>query len=513
MKTLLDFLKYTKNILTSEEYNAILLNANGLGFDNKLIVENSGFAVANAIRQKYKSKNICIICGKGYLGAVGLSTARHLLNYANLSVILLNNNEEIKNQVTLFNYERLSELINVKIINENNVSDLNNILKNNEVVISAIIGGGLRGRLSKFILKIVNLINESKKNIICIDVPTGINPDKGTTNIDYIKSNTVFCLYKIRQGIAKTKAIQNFVTIIDNKIPISAELLTGNGDIALATESRNININKYSNGSVLVIGGSEKYHGAPILSGSAAKNALAVLRVGSGYVTVIVPKSIEKIVKSISPDIIVNSMQFNDINKSMKFISEIKHNSIVIGPGSANEICFKLLASILKYEKAKENISIIDGDAIKLIKENTKLLNSNVILTPHEGEFFKLTNMNLKQKNFCEKIDVAIETAKTFKCIIVLKGDKTIITDGHQLKINNIPNPALAVMGSGDVLSGIISSYAAMHKNAFECAVAGVYAHSKISYNLYIEKGMHIIPDDIINALPKELKEFDRIIT
>ncbi|MCL4383150.1 MAG: NAD(P)H-hydrate dehydratase [Candidatus Marsarchaeota archaeon] len=509
MKTLKDFSIYTKKVLSVNEYHSIILNANNLGFGNGLIVENSGFALSNTIKQKYKGKNICFICGKGFLGAVGLSTARHLINYVNLSVIILSDYKEIRNKETLFNYNILNDLIEIKSINENNISELNPYLKNNEIIVDAIISTGLKGRLSKFILKIVNMINNSNKKIISIDVPTGIDPDTGTTNIDCINANSVLCLYKLKQGLVKTKAIKNFITLIDNKIPISAELLTGNGDVVLATEPRNININKYLNGSVLIIGGSEKYHGAPVLAASAAKNAFATLRTGSGYVTVLVPKSIENIIKAVSPDLIVNSLEFKKIDESLKFISDIRHTSLVIGPGISNEISADFLSKLIESETKKENISIIDGSAIKLIKTNNKILNQKIILTPHEGEFFELTGINLNKAALEKKIEIAIEFAKTHKCTLVLKGNKTIITNGFQLKINKALTPTLAVMGSGDVLSGIIGSYSALHKNAFECAVAGVYIHSKISDKLFLEKGLHIIPDDIINALPNELKKYD----
>ncbi len=511
MKTLKDFAIYTKKILSVKEYHSIILNANELGLENRSLIENSGFALANRIKQRHKGKDICIICGKGYLGAIGLSIARHLINYVNLDVVILSDYKEIKNKETIFNYNILKDLIEIKSLNEYNILELESHLKNNEIIIDSIISTGLKGRLSKFISKAVNLINKSEKKIISIDIPTGINPDTGTTNIDFVNANTVFCLYKLKYGLVKTRAIKNFITTIDNKIPISAELLTGRGDITLATESRNINMNKFSNGSVLIIGGSEKYHGSPLLSGFAAKNALATLRTGSGYVTVIVPKIIENIVKTISADLIINSVDFKKTNETLKSISDIKHSSIVIGPGISNQISIEFLSKLIQSESKKNNISIIDGDAIKLVAKNKKILNSKTIITPHEGEFFKLTNIDLHEARFEEKIDIAIEFAKNYNCTLVLKGNKTIITNGTLLKINKTSNPALAIMGSGDILSGIIGSYTALHKNPFESAVASVYIHKKISDKLFQEKGLHIIPDDIINELPNTLKKYDII--
>jgi NAD(P)H-hydrate epimerase len=95
--------------------------------------------------------------------------------------------------------------------------------------------------------------------------------------------------------------------------------------------------------------------------------------------------------------------------------------------------------------------------------------------------------------------------------VVVLKGHITIITNGDLLKINEAKTPALATMGTGDILSGIIGAYCTMHKDPFECSTAGVYIHSNIGDKLYEAKGNHIIAQDIIDMIPEFLKDFDVI--
>ena len=91
----------------------------------------------------------------------------------------------------------------------------------------------------------------------------------------------------------------------------------------------------------------------------------------------------------------------------------------------------------------------------------------------------------------------------------MLKGNETVITDGELLKINVAGTPALATMGTGDVLAGMITSYAALHKNPFESAVAAVHAHSMIADALYVKKGLHITAQHIIDNMAETLRQFD----
>jgi NAD(P)H-hydrate epimerase len=92
----------------------------------------------------------------------------------------------------------------------------------------------------------------------------------------------------------------------------------------------------------------------------------------------------------------------------------------------------------------------------------------------------------------------------------VLKGHFTVITDGSSVKVNKAGSSALATMGTGDVLDGMIAAYAAVHGNAFESAVAAVTAHSMLGDALWRKKGNHIIAMDLIDALPSFLRKFDK---
>jgi NAD(P)H-hydrate epimerase len=290
----------------------------------------------------------------------------------------------------------------------------------------------------------------------------------------------------------------------------SKGLFASKEDVRKATADLDIQWNKYTRGSVLIIGGSFEWKGAAEMAFYAANNALAALRTVSGYVTFAASKKMLEAASIRSSVFVLNELNGN-ADHDIKTIGSIRHDSLVMGPGIPKEgVSRGLLRKIISLEKKKKNMIVIDAAMIGVMANNKSLINEGMILTPHAGEFRKLTGKNLKNKSIKEKINAVKEFTSKYNCTLVLKGHETIISDGKRLKINISKTPALATMGTGDVLCGIIASYAASHKDPFESAVAGVYVHSAIGDLLFKSKGEHIIATDIIDAIPKVIKEFDK---
>ncbi len=512
MQSLKEFTIYTHKYLSKRRAYALLVNAEALGLEESIMTENAGSAIAEYLMRSKKGDNFLILCGIGGKGAVGMALARHLYNYANVKVAIIGSISEMHKKATMLNYKILSDMMNIDLIDEGNISTLKKCLSKSDTVIDAIIGIGLKGRLTGLVRDTIKMVNEFKKEVISIDTPTGVDPDTGTMNVMHIKPTAILALHKIKKGITKNSSMQGINTI-DIGVPISAEILSGPGDVALATESTYIYANKYSHGSVLVIGGSKDYHGAPVLAARAAAAATAALRSGSGYVTVAVPKQIEMLTRQQSPGIIVKSFEESpELEGITNIIHSTKHTAIVLGPGIANlKYSYKKLMAIIKYERELENRMVIDAGAINALTKYQNLIHSDMILTPHYGEYKSISGADLSKETLHDKVMSALDFAKRYNCVLVLKGHETIITNGDLLKINIAKTPALATMGTGDVLSGMIGSYAATHADSFESAVAAVYAHSTIGDALYAEKGSHIMAHDIIDYMPSELKKYDTI--
>ena len=280
-------------------------------------------------------------------------------------------------------------------------------------------------------------------------------------------------------------------------------------DLVLASKERRPYSDKYSNGKVVVIGGSESFHGAPVLASKAADNTLAALRVGAGYAITCVPKGIETAVRRVSPELVVRALYGKNLNmKSIKALDGIakRADAVVIGPGLGRRSgTLHAIAKFINHACADEKRIIVDADALYAIRY-VKRLNKNVLITPNGFEFQLFHKRKLDQKDLASRIDAAIDVADKLNANVLLKGHETVVTDGKRYKIIASHSSALATMGTGDVLAGMIGGFAARNGNMFVSAVAGAYLQASIGDSLYKKRGNHIIATDVIDAIPGMFK-------
>ncbi|MCL4371779.1 NAD(P)H-hydrate dehydratase [Candidatus Marsarchaeota archaeon] len=513
MQSLKEFTIYTKKYFSIEDSYAIRANGQAMGMDEKMMVENAGSKIADYIRRRQKGKRVLFACGVGGKGAISMSIARHLMNFAEVSVALIGDASSMHNESAKFNFKTLDGILDIKEISQDNISDLRKMLSNSDAVVDGILGVGMRGRLSGLVSQAIKAINESGKYVMSIDVPSGINADTGMKNIQAVEPDLLFVVNKMKAYL-KSAGQSYEISVVDIGLPITAELFTGPGDVMIATKPRELFASKYDHGNVLVVGGSTDYKGAPLLSGMASEHALAALRTGSGYVTVYAPANSSELVRSMKPELIVKQLSPKQLSDDdVKAIISTRHEAMVLGPGMQNTyMSAKQLKYIINAEYDKGVPMIIDAAGIRMLSQNKSLIKKGMVITPHDGEFKYLSGIDTSKRPLEMRIHAAMDFASNYKCVLVLKGHETIITNGSLLKINRPASPALATMGSGDVLAGMIAAYAAQCKeNLIEAATAAVYVHSKIGDELFAEKGLHITASDIIESIPKALKGFDRI--
>lgn len=244
-QSLKEFSKYTRNTLGVREIYAMKANMHYLGIDDKIIVENAGLGIAHALRAHHGQK-ILFVCGKGGKGALGMNAALHTMGIADVSVVLVRSSgAPIKNEAAAFNHRILSMIMPIEEIDENGIGKLERLAKSADVVVEALIGIGLRGRPTKFVVEAIRAINSAGKHVISIEVPAGINTDTGLPNIASVKADELFGIYKNR-AMRQCKKPRCKLTIIDSGIPDALELIAGPGDVMLATEPRSIRANKYT---------------------------------------------------------------------------------------------------------------------------------------------------------------------------------------------------------------------------------------------------------------------------
>lgn len=220
-------------------------------------------------------------------------------------------------------------------------------------------------------------------------------------------------------------------------------------------------------GHALLIGGSYGKIGAITLASRAA------LRTGCGLVTAFVPKCGYEIIQISNPEVMV----LTDVNK--KHLSDMHYdfqpNAIAIGPG---------LGQALETQKAfydflvkQKSPLVVDADAINILAQNPEwltLLPPKSILTPHPKELERLIGAWQNQE---DKLVKARAFANQYQIILVLKGGPTQVVFGQEFYENTTGNQALATAGSGDVLTGIITSLLAQSYVPIDAAILGVFIH------------------------------------
>ena len=255
------------------------------------------------------------------------------------------------------------------------------------------------------------------------------------------------------------------------------------------------NDHKYSRGKLIIFGSQPNMIGSTILSSEAA------LRVGTGSVKIICSKKTLPIYSLKFPSVLKEEV--NNLNLLKKLIAKEKNSIFLIGPGAgSNQLTKKITKLILKNIKHV----IIDADALTCFKKNPKelygLLDKNKIITPHIKEFHTIFPMINKKITNYKKI---VNASKICKCNIVLKGAETLIcSSSGNIVLNNHTSSELAVIGSGDVLCGIIASLVGKNKlTPFLACCAAVWIHGDIAKKF----GPGLIAEDIVKNIPNILKK------
>ena len=423
-----------------------------------------------------KDQKVHVFCGTGNNGGDGLVIARKLIQ-ANYSVITYSVNfSENKSNDFIINYNRLIEL-NQNIVELNSSNDFPLIL-NNDLIIDAIFGIGLKRPPIGFVKQLIQNINESGAFIISIDFPSGLFSE--STVIDkesVIKSDYTLTFQnpKLAFLLPENQEFCENWSIIDIQLDTSfIQSLKSNYETVDIDYIRSIyrKRKKFSHkgtfGHSLIIGGSYGKIGAVVLASKSA------LKIGSGLVTSYIPKCGYQVLQSSIPEVMV---EVDDEKYLQYFNFKTKPSVIGIGIGMGEHLKTKNgFANFLKENKLP---LIIDADAINILSKHEELLDfipKNSILTPHPKEFERLVG---KWNNDYEKLNKLQEFSLKYSCVIVLKGAYSAIAYQNKIYFNVTGNSGLATAGSGDVLTGIITGLLAQKYSPLEASILGVYIHGK----------------------------------
>ncbi len=421
-----------------------------------------------------ENPNILIVASKGNNGGDGLVTGRLLNEKGYTADILIADIQPKESKDFSINLGRLNtKRIPYKYLNK--YDDLPEFTSY-DYIIDAIFGSGLHRPVTGFWAELINAINDSKRPVYSIDIPSGMYADKPTDGIA-IKCQTCFTFETTKQGMLMPDNAETLKDWKSVSIGLKKEYLQTihienylieKSDIKKILKPRNKFDHKGKYGHALISGGNKGMIGATVLS------AKACLKTGAGLVSTLIPDVGYDIVQTAIPEVMTLSGFGNDFLSAVPSLK--RYSAIGIGPGlGKHDFTIDFLNEFLE----KTDIPIvIDADALNIIAENKHLLKkipANSVLTPHPGEFARLFGPTA---NSFERIKLLRKKAKELNLFIVLKGAYTAIAspDGT-VYFNNTGNPGMATAGSGDVLTGMITALLAQGYDSLEASTTGVFLH------------------------------------
>jgi hydroxyethylthiazole kinase-like uncharacterized protein yjeF len=486
------------------------------GISQEMLMENAGEAAYFVILREFgvQGKNFVIFCGSGNNGGDGLVVARKIHSTGGgVKVFSLGERDKLQGAAKT-NFEIVSRMP-IEVTEVQSIEQMRGAVLGCDAVVDAIFGTGLSREVTGIYRDVIKLINESRKTVFSIDIPSGVNGDNGQVMGSAVRSN-----YTITYGLPKIGNMLYPGFDLCGKLYVShisfPPSLYDNDSIKVQINHpvelprRDRDTHKGSYGKALFIAGSSNYLGAPYFS------ALSYLKAGGGLSYLATPKSISPFLASKGSEIVFlpeketgsGSLAIGSMEELLEFSEKV--SMVIMGPGlSLNQETQELVRELARKI---ETPLLIDGDGITAIAEEVKLIKerkAETILTPHSGEMSRITKMEVSEVDK-DKINVLQRTAKELNAIIVLKGAHSLIGyPDESVYINTSSNPGMATAGSGDVLTGAIAAMYGLGLPVRDAVRIGVFIHGLSGDLAAREKGEDgVTAQDILDYLPGALRYY-----
>lgn len=485
------------------------------GMPGHTLMENAGRGAMEVFSNHFpdfRTKKICVICGKGNNGGDGLVMARYIGRP--VKVFLVGSKDSVQGDaaINLHLLEKIGITV-TEIITEKDLSFFKTAVPEHDIFIDAIFGTGLNAPVKGIAESIICFLNKTNANVFSVDIPSGIDSKTGKPLGIAIQASVTatFGFPKIGHAVYPGASYCGKTDIIDIGIPkyISESIaprheLVTQKYVSGLLKKRHPETHKGTNGHVIVAGGSPGKSGAPMMTAAAA------LRTGSGLVTLALPISLRPFAEISSFEIMTEAIPETAegciANISESYLDNILNGKQVMAVGPGMDEGPETKEFLSKIIKTAEIPLVIDAGALNIIARTPDILRTlktPAILTPHPGEMARLAKKTTSEIQE-DRINVASSFAREYGVYLVLKGAGTVIAspDGR-IMINRTGNPGLATAGTGDVLTGIIAGLVAQGLKPLDAAAAGVYIHGKTADRVAAKIGpFGFMATDIISAIP-----------
>jgi NAD(P)H-hydrate epimerase len=431
------------------------------------LMERAGIAVADVVLERFPGR-VAVVCGEGNNGGDGRVTARVL--------------KEAGRDVTLVDgFGELGEP---------------------DVIVDALLGIGLREAPREDVARMIGLINAAGKPVVAVDVPSGVNASTGEVPGAAVRATVTvtFGAAKLGLAIAPGRFHAGSVHVAQIGLAVAEHEHALVPASALAQIPRKTaESSKFRAGSVLVVGGSPGFTGAPMLT------ALAAFRADAGYVTVAAPESalpalearLLEAVKWPLPEDAAGRLLPRAADAVLE--AATRADVVAIGPGLGRSDGTRELVRVL-LERLECPV-VLDADALWGLDPFER--RPATVLTPHSGELARLLGVDSREID-AHRLDAVRRAASLFGSVVLLKGADTLVTAPREgVLVAAYGTPALATAGTGDVLTGVVAAFLAKGVEPRFAAAAAAVTHGLASR--LVENQSGLMASDLLPGIQRAL--------
>jgi ADP-dependent NAD(P)H-hydrate dehydratase / NAD(P)H-hydrate epimerase len=437
------------------------------------LMERAGTHVAETVAARFPAaRRITIVCGAGSNGGDGRVAARRLAEGREVRVVDVKPEDEPKE------------------------------LGDPELVVDAVFGTGFSGAPRPGAAALIEAMNALGRPIVAVDVPSGVDASTGEVAGAAIRAqlSVTFHAPKVGLHVAPGRFHSGDVVVADiglTDVPTRHELV--DEGIVRIVPPKQESDNKYTAGAVLVVGGSRGLTGAACLAAEAA------FRADAGYVAVAAPASSIPVLEQRLLEVVKRPLPEDwegrvaaDAFEALIAAAE-RMRAVALGPGLGRSDATTSVVRRLLTEL--EVPVVVDADALSELQPFER--DAPTVLTPHEGELARLLGETSGWVN-AHRLEALGRAVERFGCIVLLEGADTLIgAPGEHILVVSRNAPALAVAGTGDVLTGITAAFLAKGIEPRLAAAAAAAAHRRAARLTGKSRGL--VAGDVVAALPQAL--------
>ena len=482
------------------------------------LMERAGAGTADFIKDRFgplAGKRVTIACGKGNNGGDGLVVARLLRQRrAIVTVLLLAPAAELSQDAKAM-YRRWLRVGSTSATKTFRSADqAERLFTDSDLIVDALLGTGLSAPVTGAYRDAIRLMNEARRPVVAVDIPSGIHADDGALLGVAVQATATVTFGLPKMGLYLGAGVDHAgsIQVVDIGIPAAyvneidgRTLLITKEMVTAALPPRPASSHKGTFGHAGILAGSVGKTGAAALAAKAA------LRTGAGLVTVGTPVSVNdvlegKLLEAMTlplPETKARTLGRAGFDRILAFIQA--RTAVAIGPGlSTHPETVELVQSLVKQ---LDRPSVLDADALNALASRAALLTeckTPPILTPHPGEMARLEVDSTPQTVNADRPGTARRFARERGVFVVLKGARTVVArpDGL-LMICPTGNPGMATAGTGDVLTGMLVGLLAQGVPSWEAAYAATYLHGAAGDLAVCRLGAAgMIAGDLIEHIP-----------